>query len=167
VWFHAAAGGLVLLGGLLQLSAAAGAVPRFSVLTTRPNVVVAPVHRRMAVVLDDKRLDGWFTTAPAVALQMLTPASPSAVVATKVSNHVNKVKHDDPAHCTSGSGAARLPVLENSGSAGSRLGDGRHTGRLSDPARKLPSLSRDPRSNRQPTALWMHVRCPENGGVRC
>jgi hypothetical protein len=107
------------------------------------------------------------STAPAVALQMLTPASPSAVVATKVSNHVNKVKHDDPAHCTSGSGAARLPVLENSGSAGSRLGDGRHTGRLSDPARKLPSLSRDPRSNRQPTALWMHVRCPENGGVRC
>ena len=36
--FHAAADGLVLLGGLLQLSTAAGAVPRFSVLTTRPDV---------------------------------------------------------------------------------------------------------------------------------
>ena len=81
----------------MQLSTAAGAVPRFSGLTTRPNVLVAPVHDRMPVVLDDKRFDEWLTSEPAVALQMLTPAPRDALVATKVSNHVNKVKQDDPA----------------------------------------------------------------------
>ena len=71
MWFHAAADGLVLLGGLLQLSTVTGAVPRFSVLTAPPNVVVAPVHDRMPVILDNKRLDEWLTSEPAVALQML------------------------------------------------------------------------------------------------
>ena len=109
-WFHAAEDGLLLLGGLLQLSASPGAVPRFSVLTTPPNVVVAPVHSRMPVVLDDKRLDEWLTSEPAVALQMLTPALPSVVVATKVSNHVNKVKHDDP-ECIAPRGPAQQGSL--------------------------------------------------------
>ena len=94
----------------MQLSTVTGAVPRFSVLTAPPNVVVAPVHDRMPVILDDKRLDKWLTSEPAVALQMLIPAPRDAVIATRVSNHVNKVKHDDPA-CIAPRGPAQQGSL--------------------------------------------------------
>lgn len=95
VWLHAPNDGLVLLGGLLQLSKVEGVVPRFSILTTRPNQVVAQVHDRMPVVVSEDMLDTWLTSDPSVALQMLAPASPEAVIGRRVSSHVNNVKHDD------------------------------------------------------------------------
>lgn len=110
VWFRAKDDGLVLLGGLLQLSKAVDGLPRFSVLTTTPNAVVAPVHDRMPVVVGQHRLDDWLTSDPAVALQMLTPAPPDSLVARNVSNHVNSVKHDN-ADCIAPRGRKRQRSL--------------------------------------------------------
>jgi putative SOS response-associated peptidase YedK len=96
VWFHPSDDGLVLLGGLLQSAKVSGAHPRFSVLTTRPNALVANVHDRMPVIVGAAHLDGWLTDDPTTALKMLAPAPVGALVATNVSNYVNNVKHDDP-----------------------------------------------------------------------
>ena len=97
VWFHAPADDLVLLGGLMQPARVAGAHPRFSVFTTRPNSLVAKVHDRMPVVVDATQVDEWLTADPAMAMDMLAPAPRRTLVASNVSTHVNNVKHDDPA----------------------------------------------------------------------
>ena len=97
VWFHAPDDDLVLLGGLVQTAKVAGAPPRFSVFTTRPNSLVAKVHDRMPVVVGVKQLDDWLMAEPALAMEMLVPAPRRALVASNVSKHVNNVKHDDPA----------------------------------------------------------------------
>jgi putative SOS response-associated peptidase YedK len=94
-WFHRADDGLVLLAGLFQRPAGGSPHPGFTVLTTRPNQLVAKVHDRMAVVLPTSRLDEWLTADPAQAARLLTPAPEDALVATPVSKHVNSVRHDD------------------------------------------------------------------------
>lgn len=96
VWFHASDDGLVLLGGLLQFAKVPGAHPRFSILTTRPNALVAKTHDRMPVIIGPKQLDDWLTGDAAAALNLLSPAPSGVLVATDVSNYVNIVKHDDP-----------------------------------------------------------------------
>jgi putative SOS response-associated peptidase YedK len=96
VWFHLADDGLVLLGGLLQPSKVSGARPRFSVLTTRPNSAVARFQDRMPVIIRLNQLDDWLTAAPEEALKMLVPPPARGLVATRVSNYVDDVKHDDP-----------------------------------------------------------------------
>jgi putative SOS response-associated peptidase YedK len=95
VWFHGADDGLVLLGGLSQ-PATVLEYPRFAVLTTRPNELVAKVHDRMPVIISSSRLDEWLTGDPADALKALGPAADGAFVVTPVSKHVNNVRHDDP-----------------------------------------------------------------------
>ncbi|HVX95146.1 MAG TPA: SOS response-associated peptidase [Polyangia bacterium] len=87
--------GLVLLAGLWQRPDPSETHPRFTVLTTRPNGVVAPIHDRMPVVIAPARLDTWLGAEPAAAAQALAPASEDALVATRVSKHVNNVRHDD------------------------------------------------------------------------
>jgi putative SOS response-associated peptidase YedK len=95
-WIHPAHSGLLLLGGLLQRSRIKGARPRFSVLTTQPNALVKKVHDRMPVIIPLDQLDDWLTADPKTALKMLTPAPWRGLVATRVSEYVNDVKHDDP-----------------------------------------------------------------------
>lgn len=97
VWFHRDDDGLVLLSGVFQRPRGADAHARFTVLTTRPNALVAKVHDRMPVILPPDRLDEWLTAEPAAALRLVGPAPDDALVATPVSKHVNSVKHDDPA----------------------------------------------------------------------
>ena len=50
-WFHRADDELVLLGGLFQRPKGTDAHARFTVLTTRPNQLVAKVHDRMPVIV--------------------------------------------------------------------------------------------------------------------
>jgi putative SOS response-associated peptidase YedK len=94
-WFHRADGGLIVLGGLFQT--VPDAAPRFTILTTRPNRLVAAVHGRTPLVVPPARIDDWLTDEAARVVDLIAPAPESALVATPVSKHVNSVKNDDPA----------------------------------------------------------------------
>jgi len=102
-WYHrarpSALGGLLLLGGLYQQRRGPGAEahPRFTVLTTRPSRLVAEVHDRMPVIIDDGHVDDWLTAEPARAAGLIAPAPEGLLVATPVSKRVGSVKNDDPA----------------------------------------------------------------------
>jgi putative SOS response-associated peptidase YedK len=98
-WFHRPDHGLVLLAGLFQPPTDDGAQagrPRFTILTTRPNRVVAAVHDRMPVVLERDVLDDWLAGAPTRAATLIAPAPEDALVSLAVSKRVNSVKNDDP-----------------------------------------------------------------------
>ncbi|MEO8212691.1 MAG: SOS response-associated peptidase, partial [Myxococcales bacterium] len=99
-WYHRPDGGLILMAGLSQAPGAKEQTgprfPRFTVLTTRPNQVVAQVHNRMPVIIPPDRLDLWLTAEPAAASRLIAPAPDEALVATAVSRRVNSVKNDDP-----------------------------------------------------------------------
>jgi putative SOS response-associated peptidase YedK len=96
-WYHRTDGGLVLLAGLYQGPPEGGRDPRFTVLTTRPNKLIAPIHDRMPVIVPAARLDDWLTAPPAAAAALIQPAPEDALIATPVSRRVNSVSHDDPA----------------------------------------------------------------------
>jgi putative SOS response-associated peptidase YedK len=96
-WYHRADGGLVLLGGLFQGASDAESDPRFTVLTTRPNKLIAAVHDRMPVIVPVARIDDWLTAPPAEAAALIHPAPEDALIATPVSRRVNSVAHDDAA----------------------------------------------------------------------
>lgn len=95
-WFHRTDGDLVLLGGLFQQPKGTDEHARFTVLTTRPNQSIAPVHDRMPVIVMLTQLDEWLTAEPAQAARLIRPSTDGALVATPVSKRVNSVKHDDP-----------------------------------------------------------------------
>ena len=110
-WFYRGDGGLVLLAGLYHRPEDGGPV-RFTVLTTRPNGAVAPVHNRMPVALDQRdatALDDWLTAVATDATRLLGPARDDLLLATPVSRHVNSVKHDDP-HCVAPPGSEPPPA---------------------------------------------------------
>jgi putative SOS response-associated peptidase YedK len=115
-WYHRPDGGLVLLAGLyqppppaevqaLQSPPAHGAAPqssktgpafpRFTLLTTSPNQLVAKVHNRMPVIISQERLDDWLTATPEIASNLIQAAPENLLVATPVSRRVNSVKNDD------------------------------------------------------------------------
>jgi len=97
-WFHRDDGGLVLLAGLYREGAEPDARrPRFTILTTRPNDLMKPIHDRMPVVLASDALDDWLRAPPPRAAQLIAPAPDDALVVQPVSKRVNSVKHDDPA----------------------------------------------------------------------
>jgi putative SOS response-associated peptidase YedK len=98
-WYHRPGGGLILLGALFQAGAqlADSSRPRFTVLTTRPNELIRPVHDRMPVIIPPADLDRWLTAPPADATPLLAPAPADALAATPVSKRVNSVRNDDPA----------------------------------------------------------------------
>ncbi len=71
----------------------------FVVLTTRANALIAPIHDRMPVVLEESRLDEWMNPSPAdpaMLRSMLRPAPEDWLVAERVSPLVNSVKNDGP-----------------------------------------------------------------------
>jgi putative SOS response-associated peptidase YedK len=116
-WYHREGGGLVLLAGLFQPPAEAApphpraappphprAAPprdagrqRFTILTTRPNRLVAEVHDRMPVVVAAADVDEWLTAPPAEAARLIAPAPDGALAVRAVSRRVGSVKNDDPA----------------------------------------------------------------------
>jgi putative SOS response-associated peptidase YedK len=98
-WYHRPDGGLVLLAGLFQ-DAPAGQPdrdPRFTVLTTRPNKLIAAVHDRMPVIVPAARVDDWLAAPATEAAALIAPAPEDALIATPVSKRVNKVANDDAA----------------------------------------------------------------------
>jgi len=99
-WFHRPDGKLLFFAGLYESwPKAPGEWQRtFTILTTDANGVVAPLHDRMPVVLDEQEADRWmFATTPDRELKaLLRPAEEGILTATAVSKRVNKVQNDDP-----------------------------------------------------------------------
>src|SRR3954453_7557146 len=101
-WFHRADKKLVLLAGLFQppgsdATPSGPPRPRFTILTTLPNRLVARVHDRMPVIIPPAAIDEWLTATPAEAAAPTWSAPDDSLVATPVSKRVGSVKNADPA----------------------------------------------------------------------
>lgn len=99
-WFHRPDHALVILAGMwkMQQRTEGGFIQSFVVLTTRANALMAPIHDRIPVVLDESRFDEWLDAkAPEPALRsILRPPPDELLVAERVSSLVNSVKNDGP-----------------------------------------------------------------------
>ena len=97
--FEHATGGLLLLAGLWERWAGAGAEPleSFAVLTTAPNALVAPLHDRMPALIPVDALDEWLdaATPPARLAQLLAPCPESWLRTRAVNPRLNNVANDD------------------------------------------------------------------------
>jgi putative SOS response-associated peptidase YedK len=69
-----------------------------TIITTRPNELVAPVHDRMPVILPSRAEDKWLDLAISKehALSLLEPYPAGLMVALPASTRVNSVRKDDP-----------------------------------------------------------------------
>lgn len=69
-----------------------------TIITVRPNEIVAPVHDRMPVILPRDLEDAWLDPElpKEHALAMLGPYPTAAMVAMPASDRVNSVRNDDP-----------------------------------------------------------------------
>jgi len=70
----------------------------FSILTCAPNVLVAPIHDRMPVILRPENESQWLShDTPVEKLsEILTPFPPELMKAYPVSSRVNNARIDDP-----------------------------------------------------------------------
>jgi putative SOS response-associated peptidase YedK len=88
-WYSAPDGGPLFFAGLWEDGPDA---PRFLIVTTAANDVVAPVHDRMPALLTPACIGEWLKRP---ALELLVPAPESALVARPVSSRVSSVANDD------------------------------------------------------------------------
>ena len=82
-----------------QGDGAADPVPSFSIVTTRANTFMEPIHDRMPVVLDDRDLELWLdpeVQEPERVLPLVRPCPPAWLAAHEVSRAVNSVKNNRP-----------------------------------------------------------------------
>jgi len=92
---------IMALAGLWETwhSPAGETVRSFTIVTTTPNELLAPIHNRMPVILDPARWPLWLGEEPAAAdalLAILTPYPPAGMAAWPVSKRVGDVKNNDP-----------------------------------------------------------------------
>ena len=73
-----------------------GPLETFTILTTVPNEIVAPIHERMPVILHPEQYETWLQGSPSVqSLQeFLTPYPADAMKLYQVSSEVNSPKND-------------------------------------------------------------------------
>ena len=84
-------------------------VETFTVLTTNANAVVAKLHDRMPVIVEEKSFATWLdpkVDAPARLTPLLVPAPPSVLTCTDVGTAVNDPRRDDPS-CSAPAPAGR------------------------------------------------------------
>ncbi len=70
-----------------------------TILTTRPNDLLRPIHDRMPVILSPESYDLWLDASAAVGpplFDALRPYPAEAMAAYPVSTHVNSPSHEDP-----------------------------------------------------------------------
>ena len=80
-----------------------GELQSFSILTTRPNEMLAQVHDRMPVILDAEDYDRWLAPEvqdPAQVADLLRPYPAEQMLATPISSYVNNVRHEGAACLT-------------------------------------------------------------------
>ena len=98
-WIHHGQGGLLGFAGLWERwqSPAGEALEAFTILTTTPNALVAPLHDRMPVVVDPEAWTAWLDRATplAVVRALLVPAQEELLAARAVSTLVNRADQDD------------------------------------------------------------------------
>ncbi|MFP4282101.1 MAG: SOS response-associated peptidase [Opitutales bacterium] len=100
-YFHAADDRPLSLAGLWEhwQSPDGSEILSVSVLTTRANALMAPIHDRMPVFIPDEALDRWLapglTKAEDVA-DLLRPPPEDLLACHPVSTAVNAVRHDGP-----------------------------------------------------------------------
>ncbi len=70
-------------------------VETFTIITTEPNELVAPVHNRMPVVLSPEDHDRWLDPKAPGAPELLTPCPSEELEAVPVSPWVNNPAHDE------------------------------------------------------------------------
>ena len=102
LWYHRPDGGLLLFAGLYESWRAEPEREEttFTIVTTRANELMAPVHDRMPVVLADCAVDEWlFAEATDVTAlkDLLAPPPDDLLTVTPASMRVNAVKNDDAA----------------------------------------------------------------------
>lgn len=88
-WYHRPDGGLLLLAGLWEDGPER---PRFVVVTTAPNALVALAHDRMPAILPPDGVAEWLARP---AVELCRPAPADALAATPVSTRVNSPANDD------------------------------------------------------------------------
>lgn len=96
-WFYRNDGRLLLVAALFQPPRSrAEQLPRFTVLTIKPNDTVAIVHDRMPVVLEAEGLDDWLSGTSVDAARLIVSANLDVLSPRAVSTRVNSTKNDDP-----------------------------------------------------------------------
>ena len=100
IHFQLADGGLFAFAGLWthRTDDAGELVESCTIITTRPNELVAPVHDRMPVILPRDLEPDWLDQGVSKehAIALLEPYPASAMLALQVSTRVNSVRNDDP-----------------------------------------------------------------------
>lgn len=75
----------------------------FTIITTTPNKLMAPIHNRMPVILNRENENTWLKTDEASSqklLNLLKPAPTEEFEAYPISTRVNKATNDDPSLLT-------------------------------------------------------------------
>lgn len=97
IWFHRADGGLMYFAGVFEFPKdAPDELPRFAVLTTAPNELVAPIHNRMPAILPLDAVPAWLGADAVTVAAMLGPAPRGVLVASPASERANSARNDDP-----------------------------------------------------------------------
>lgn len=73
----------------------------YTILTTEPNELTAPIHDRMPVILSPRDYDRWLAPADLAQLpvDLLRPRLAEEMAAWKVGTAVGNVRNDDPSLC--------------------------------------------------------------------
>ena len=72
----------------------------FTIITTAPNALCAPIHNRMPVILDPADFPTWLGEAPTAPEQLkalLRPYPPERMEAHMIGLRIGNVKNDDAA----------------------------------------------------------------------
>jgi putative SOS response-associated peptidase YedK len=99
-WFHRPDYRLVILAGLWKMQEQRDGtfIQAFVILTSRANALMAPIHNRMPIVLEESRFDEWMDPKASEALlrAMLRPAPDDWLIAVPASPLVDHVKNQGP-----------------------------------------------------------------------
>jgi putative SOS response-associated peptidase YedK len=70
-------------------------IETYTIVTTDANDRLAPIHRRMPVIVDPADFDRWLTGDPAEAANVIRAFPPDDMAFYRVSTRVNNVRNDD------------------------------------------------------------------------
>jgi putative SOS response-associated peptidase YedK len=90
-------GGVFAFAGLWLPPAKRGGLPSAAIITTRPNELMATIHRRMPAILLPGQEQAWLDPATNDALQLLGPYPAELMHAYPVSSLVNSWENESPA----------------------------------------------------------------------